>query len=592
MIYKKRTHSCGVLGIGNVGDRVTLKGWVATRRDHGGLIFIDLRDREGLTQVVLNPEIDQIAHQKAHEIRSEYVLEITGNVTARPEGTINKNLKTGEIEIYADELVVLNSSKTPPFPLDDTEEISEMARLKYRYLDLRRKKMQENIEGRSKTARIIRNFLDSRDFLDIETPMLTKSTPEGARDYLVPSRLYGGKFFALPQSPQLFKQLLMVSGFERYYQIVKCFRDEDLRADRQPEFTQVDMEVSFLSSGEILDLIEEMFVSVFKEVKGIDIKSPFPQISWHDAMLKYGKDAPDIRFEMFISDISELADESEFNVFKGAIKSGGIVRGLAAPGITEYSRKDMDDLTEEAKTYGAKGLAWVKIMPSGEYNSPITKFFPEGLLDRIKEKLGAKNGDTMLFLADSEEVVCAGLAHIRLLMGKRNGLMDDNVFALTWVVDFPMFQWDEVEKRYDAIHHPFTAPKMEHRELLKTDPKKVLSDAYDIVLNGSEVGGGSLRIHDTELQKEVFSILGIGDEEAKEKFGFLLEALEYGAPPHGGLALGLDRLAMILTGSQSIRDVIAFPKTQRALDLMVDAPSSVSDKQLRELSLKTTIKQA
>ena len=592
MTYKKRTHSCGVLGAGNVGDKVTLKGWVSTRRDHGGLIFIDLRDREGITQVVLNPEIDQIAHQKAHEIRSEYVLEITGNVSKRPEGTINKNLKTGEIEIYAEELVILNSSKTPPFPLEEAEEIGEMMRLKYRYLDLRRKKMQENIESRSRLVRIIRNFLDSRGFLDIETPMLTKSTPEGARDYLVPSRLYAGKFFALPQSPQLFKQLLMVSGFERYYQVAKCFRDEDLRADRQPEFTQIDMEVSFLSSGEILDLVEEMFVLIFKEMKNVEIKRPFPRISWHDAMLKYGKDAPDTRFEMFISDISGLADESEFNVFKGALKSGGVVRGLAAPGITEYSRKDMDDLTEEAKTYGAKGLAWVKIMPDGAYNSPITKFFPGDLLDRIKKKLGAKNGDTMLFLADSEEVVCAGLAHIRLLMGKRNGMMDDSVFAMTWVVDFPMFQWDETEKRFNAIHHPFTTVKPEQRELLKTDPKKALTDAYDIVLNGSEVGGGSIRIHDMELQKEVFSILGIGDEEAKEKFGFLLDALEYGAPPHGGLALGLDRLAMIITGSQSIRDVIAFPKTQRALDLMVDAPSPVSDRQLKELSLKTTIKQA
>jgi len=591
MTIIKRTHNCGILTASDNGKTVTLKGWVDSRRDHGGLIFIDLRDREGKTQVVLNPEIDQIAHEQAHDIRSEYVIQITGKVSGRPEGTVNKDLTTGEIEIYADELIVLNRSKTPPFQIDDAEEISESMRLKYRYLDLRGGVMQKNMRERAKLVRLLRNFLDDKEFLDIETPMLTKSTPEGARDYLVPSRLYGGKFFALPQSPQLFKQLLMVAGFDRYYQIVKCFRDEDLRADRQPEFTQVDIEMSFMSSIEIMEIMEELFVLVFKEMKGLEPTRPFPKITWHDSMMKYGKDAPDTRFDILITDVSSLANETEFNVFLGAVKKGGVVRGIAAPGITEYSRKDMDDLTEEAKKYGAKGLAWVKIMENGEYNSPITKFFPGDLLDKIKSALGAKNGDTMLFLADSEAVVCAGLAHIRLLIGERNNLIDQNRFDLVWITDPPLFEYDETEKRLNAIHHPFTTVKPEHREMLKSEPQKALSDAYDIVLNGTEVGGGSIRIHDSELQKDIFTALGIGDEEAEEKFGFLLEALQHGAPPHGGIAIGLDRLAMILTGSKSIRDVIAFPKTQKAVDLMVDAPSSVSDKQLRELSLKATIKQ-
>jgi len=589
MIHKQRTHNCCELRADDAGASVTLKGWVDSRRDHGGLIFIDLRDREGITQVVLNPEIDQIAHQQAHEIRNEYVIQVTGAVSIRPEGTKNTSLKTGEIEVYADELAVLNTSRPIPFPIDDSTEVSEERRLRHRYLDLRRDSLRRKIAARSKLVRVIRYFLDAHHFLDIETPMLTRSTPEGARDYLVPSRLSPGQFYALPQSPQLFKQLLMVAGFERYYQVAKCFRDEDLRADRQPEFTQIDIEVSFKSSDEIIEIMEGLLERVFKEIKGIEIETPIPRITWHEAMARYGKDAPDTRFGMLISDVSELAGESEFNVFKGALKNGGVVRGIAVRGITDYSRKDMEHLTDEAKIHGAKGLAWVKINVDGSYNSPIVKFFPEGLLDKIRRQMEAKNGDTMLFLADSENIVCAGLAHLRLLLGERLLLIDNSRFGLVWVTDPPLVEYSPEAKRYVAIHHPFTAPKREHRELLKTDPGKALSDAYDIVLNGTEIGGGSIRIHTRELQREMFEVLGIGEEEAQEKFGFLLEALEYGAPPHGGIALGLDRLAMILTGSESIRDVIAFPKTQRAVDLMMNAPSDVAPAQLRELAIKPVI---
>ncbi|MBI3582303.1 MAG: aspartate--tRNA ligase [Nitrospinae bacterium] len=595
----KKTHNCGELGAANKGEKVVLKGWADTRRDHGGLIFIDLRDRRGITQIAVNPAVSEAAFNLAHEVRHEFVLEVAGTVSLRPDGTVNKNLPTGEIEILADKITILNKSKTTPFPLHGAEDATEALRLKYRYLDLRRPEMRDKILLRSAIVRNIRGYLDSHGFLDIETPILTKSTPEGARDYLVPSRLYAGKFFALPQSPQLFKQILMAAGFERYYQIARCFRDEDLRADRQPEFTQVDIETSFMSSDEIMEAVENLIAGVWREFKGVEIAQPIKRMAWGEAMHKYGKDAPDTRFGLLISDATDIALRSGFNVFTQVAQKGGVVRGIGVPNATEYSRKEMDDLTEEVKIHGAKGLAWIKITATGEYVSPITKFFTPELLAALKERLGAKNGDTMMFLADDEKVVCAGLAHLRLVMGRRLGLIDDKKDEFVWIHDFPLLEWDVEEKRWVALHHPFTSPKggeAPHAPIAGgKDGNPNLwgtlgtADAYDIVLNGTEIGGGSIRMHDAELQKKVFELLGIGDEEARQKFGFLLEALEFGCPPHGGLALGLDRLVMILTGSASIRDVIAFPKTQRAVDLMTDAPSEATTQQLKEISLKVTV---
>ncbi|HEY4553127.1 MAG TPA: aspartate--tRNA ligase [Bacillaceae bacterium] len=580
-----RTYYCGEITENAIGQEVTLKGWVQRRRDLGGLIFIDLRDRTGIVQAVFNPEVSMEALETAEKIRNEYVVDVRGTVVARDEGTINENLKTGKIEIRVSEVTIINEAKTPPFILEDGTDVSEEVRLKYRYLDLRRPEMFSVFKMRHDITRTIRNFLDGEGFLDVETPILTKSTPEGARDYLVPSRVHPGEFYALPQSPQIFKQMLMVSGFDKYYQIARCFRDEDLRADRQPEFTQIDIETSFMGKEEIMAMMEAMMTKVMREVKGLDIETPFPVMTYDDAMSRYGSDKPDTRFGMELQDISELVGNSGFKVFAGAVQSGGQVKAVVVAGGAErYSRKDIDALGEYAGRYGAKGLAWLKA-EEGAVKGPIAKFFGEEEQRQLLDKLGAKAGDLLLFVADKAGVVAEALGALRLKLGKELGLIDQSKFNFLWVTEWPLLEYDEEDDRYYAAHHPFTMPAREDIPLLETNPAEVRAEAYDLVLNGYELGGGSLRIFERDLQEKMFKALGFTEEEAKEQFGFLMDAFEYGTPPHGGIALGLDRMVMLLANRSSLRDTIAFPKTASASDLLMKAPDAVSDAQLAELSL-------
>lgn len=586
MIYSHKTISCGELRSSHVGQEVVLNGWVQRRRDHGGLIFVDLRDRSGLVQVVFNAEIDAEAFAKAEELRSEYVIAVKGKVALRPEGTVNSALPTGTVEVYATVLEILNEAKTPPIYINDNLDVDETLRLKYRYLDLRRPIMQRNLMLRHRVAKTVRDFLDENGFLEIETPMLTKSTPEGARDFLVPSRVNPGKFFALPQSPQIFKQLLMVSGYERYFQIVRCFRDEDLRADRQPEFTQIDLETSFIDRDTLLSLMEAMMARVFKECLGIELELPFPRMEYSEAMRRFGSDKPDTRFGLELNDLSEVFAESAFKVFATAVATGGMVVGLTVPGCANYTRSQLDELSNLAVTFGAKGLAYIALTNDGP-KSPIAKFLSEAELQQLIEKSNAKTGDLILLIADKRSVAQTAMGQIRLEFGKRLKLIPDNQFNFLWVINFPLLEFDELEQRFVAVHHPFTSPLPEDFSLLDTAPGEVRANAYDLVLNGVELGGGSMRIYQRSIQEKMFKLLGFSDEEAYEKFGFLMDAFEYGTPPHGGIAFGLDRMVMLLSGSSSIRDVIAFPKTTSAMCLMTGAPSEVAPRQLRELSIKT-----
>lgn len=583
-----RTHYCGQLREQQLDQEVELCGWAHRRRDHGGVIFIDLRDREGLVQVVFDPDTPD-TFMIAERVRSEFVLRVRGRVRRRPAGTENQDLPTGQVEVLGLDLEILNRAETPPFQLDD-DDVSEEHRLRYRYIDLRRPQMQQRLRLRSKIARALRDYLDRNEFLDIETPMLTRATPEGARDYLVPSRTHPGSFFALPQSPQLFKQLLMMSGMDRYYQIVRCFRDEDLRADRQPEFTQLDIETSFMSEDQLMGLMEDMMREVFAKVMEVALVEPFPRMSYTEAMLRYGSDKPDLRIPLELVDVGDLMSTVDFKVFSGpASDPQGRVAALRLPGGVRLSRKEIDDYTKFVSIYGAKGLAYIKVNEVARgrdgLQSPILKFLPDNVIDAIVQRTGAADGDLIFFGADRANIVNEALGALRVKLGHDLGMVERGWRPL-WVVDFPMFEWDEKEKRWVSLHHPFTAPKDEHMELLRTDPGACHSRAYDMVLNGTEVGGGSMRIYRTEVQQEVFECLGIDEHEARDKFGFLLDALTYGCPPHGGIAFGLDRLVMLMTGASSIREVMAFPKTQTASCLLTQAPSAVSEQQLRDLGIR------
>lgn len=585
----KRTHNCGVLRKEQVGSEVVLCGWVSRRRDHGGLIFVDMRDRSGLVQIVFDEAVMPAGtFHEAESLRSEFVLSIRGAVRARSEDTVNPNMETGEVEIVVSELHILNKAKTPPFYIQDGIDVDEMIRLRYRYLDLRRPEMQANMILRHRVTKLMRDFFDRNGFLEIETPMLCKSTPEGARDFLVPSRLNAGEFYALPQSPQIFKQLLMVSGFEKYFQIVRCFRDEDLRADRQPEFTQLDIEMSFMDQDSILSLMEEMVKELFEKSIGAKIEIPLPRMSWDEAMERFGSDKPDLRFGMELQDITDYVGGSEFKVFNAVLEMGGRVKVIHVEGYANIPRRELDGLVSYVQGYGAKGLAWIQYTEEG-VKSPFKKFYSDETFERIKNAVGAKTGDLLLVVADQPAVVAQALGELRLEMGRRRNLIDPDALSFLWVVDFPMFEYSAEEKRYKAMHHPFTAPRDEDIPLLQTDPGRVKANAYDMVLNGVEIGGGSLRIYRSDLQEQVFETLGLSPEEAREKFGFMMNAFEYGTPPHGGLAFGLDRLVMLMAKRRSIRDVIPFPKTQSASDVMCEAPSPVEEKQLRELYIRTAV---